>query len=419
MKKVFNYLRSMRFGILLLLLIALCSVVGTVIPQGREIAWYAQTYRSFHAVILTLRLHNIFESWYFIALLVLLCLNLSLCSILRIRTVVRAAKTETERAAGMPDSLRLTAEGTARLRAHLEAMGCRKDTCGDAVIYRKRSFGRYGTFITHLSILLTVIFGALALYTPTVTDMRCMPGESIFMPDGTEIHVADFRIADDSGRLDYTSHVQLTLPNGRRSELAELKVNHPFSFGGWKLFQQSFGTAGSVTVTRLETGGSDDFLLEDTSYLTIDQRNGIVFRQLYPDFVRAPSGEVTLITVTEGVYKNPIYAFEVLADGEVTPSLAVPGDSLEVLGYRFAFNKPVDYPGLRIKHVSTWVNGLLVASFVLMILGLYITFFCEPVLVKTDAAGCAVGGPKPERMRLELEALLEREILPDEREGTE
>ena len=45
----------MRFGILLLVLIAALSVVGTVIPQGREISWYAQTYQSFHGTILLLR----------------------------------------------------------------------------------------------------------------------------------------------------------------------------------------------------------------------------------------------------------------------------------------------------------------------------------------------------------------------------
>ena len=163
MKKVFNYIRSMRFGILLLVLIAVCSVAGTVIPQGREIAYYAQTYRSFHGVILMLRLHRIFESWYFAALLALLCLNLSLCSILRIRTVVRGARTETERAAKMPDTMALTPEGVALAREHLAAMRCRQEPAGDAVIYRNHSLGRYGTFITHLSILLTVVFGALAL----------------------------------------------------------------------------------------------------------------------------------------------------------------------------------------------------------------------------------------------------------------
>ncbi len=392
----------MRFGIILLVLIALCSVVGTVIPQGREIAWYAQTYRSFHGYILLLRLNRIFESWYFIALLVLLCLNLSLCSILRIRTVVKAAKGETERAAKTPDTVRLTPEGTEKLREYLTDRHCKAESVGEATVWHRHSFGRYGTFITHLSILLTVIFGALALYTPTVTDRDCMPGESVFMDDGTEIHVHDFRIADDTGRLDYQSHVQITLPNGRRSEIAELKVNHPFSFGPWKLFQQTFGTAGSVTVTDLENGGSDDFLLTEQSYLSADGKSGILYDTLYPDFIRDPGGEVTLITITQGSYPHPIYQAETFSDGVFTPVLAEPGDELTVNKLRFRFNAPVDYPGIRIKHVSRLWNGALAAAFTLMIAGLYITFFYEPVLVKTDKEGYAVLGPKPERMRIEL-----------------
>ena len=402
MKKVFHFLRSMRFGLLLLGLIGLCSVIGTVIPQGREIAWYAQSYPAFHGYILLLRLHRIFESWYFIVLLVLLCLNLSLCSLLRIRSVVRAAKGETARAAKAPDTVRLTGEGAEKLRAYLTDLRCKSERAGEAEVWRKNSFGRYGSFITHLAILLTVIFGALALYTPTVTDRDCMPGESVFMDDGTEIHVHDFRIADDTGRLDFTSHVQITLPNGRRSEIAELKVNHPFSFGSWKLFQQTFGTAGYVTVTDLENGGSDDFFLTSQSYLSADGLSGILYDTLYPDFIRDENGEVTLITVTEGRYPHPIYQVETFSDGVFTPVLAEPGDELTVNALRFRFNAPAEYPGLRIKHVSRLFNALLVASFALMIAGLYITFFCEPILIKTDSEGYAVLGPKPERVRLEL-----------------
>lgn len=417
MKKVFNFLRSMRFGLLLMGLIGLCSVIGTVIPQGREIAWYAQTYRSLHGYILLLRFNRIFESWYFIALLVLLCLNLSLCSVLRIRAVVKAAKGETARAAKTPDSVRLTSEGVEKLRSYLTDLRCKSERAEGATIWRKNSFGRYGSFITHLAILFTVIFGALALYTPTVTDRDCMPGESVFMDDGTEIHVHDFRIADDTGRLDFTSHVQITLPNGRRSEVAEIKVNHPFSFGSWKLFQQTFGTAGSVTVTDLENGGSDDFFLTSQSYLSADGLSGILYDTLYPDFIRDPNGEVTLITITEGRYPHPIYQAETFSDGAFTPFLAEPGDELMVNSLRFRFNAPVEYPGIRVKHVSRLFNALLVASFALMILGLYITFFCEPVLVKTDGEGYAVLGPKPERMRIELgEELREHEVKSEERE---
>ena len=402
MKNLFRYLRSMRFGILLLILIAACSVAGTLIPQEREIAWYAENYPSAHGAILMLRLNRVFESWYFIALLVLLCLNLSLCSLLRIRTVVRTSRGETSRAAAMPDTVLLTPEGTKKLGAYLEDLHCRKESLGEAIVYRKHDLGRYGTFITHLSILLTVVFGALALYTPTVTDQSCMPGESILLEDGTEIRVLDFHITDETGRLDYRSHVQVTLSDGRQSGTAELSVNHPFSFGSYKLFQQSFGTAGSVTVTNLENGGTDDFLLTEQAYLSADGATGIYYETLYPDFIRDPSGNVTLITVTEGSYPNPIYQIEVISDGAFTPALAEPGDELELTGLRFTFNKPVEYPGIRIKHVSTLFNALLIASFAMMIVGLFITFFYEPILVKTDSDGYAVGGPKPERMRIEL-----------------
>ena len=143
MKKVFRYMRSMRFGILLLCLIAACSVAGTVIPQGREIAWYAQNYPSAHPVILTFRLNRVFESWYFITLLVLLCLNLSLCSLLRIRTVVRASRGEAERAAAMPDTVLLRPEGVEKLRAWLEDRHCHSVELDGAVVYHKSGIGRY------------------------------------------------------------------------------------------------------------------------------------------------------------------------------------------------------------------------------------------------------------------------------------
>ena len=402
MKKVFKFLRSMRFGILLLILIGVCSVAGTLIPQSREVAAYVQLYPSLHPLILLLHLDRVFESWYFLALLALLCLNLCLCSLLRIRSVVRAGRGETERAAATPDAVYLSAEGVEKLHAWLKDRRCRGEKLGETTVYRRHGLGRYGSFITHLSILLTVVFGALALYTPTVTDLSCMPGESVTMPDGTAVYVEDFRITDETGRLDYQSHVQVTLPDGRRSELRELKVNHPFTFGSYKFFQQSFGTAGSVTVTDTVGGGVDTFQLTEPSYLTADGITGILYQTLYPDFIRDPSGNVTLITVTEGSYPHPIYQIQVIADGEFTPALAEPGETLELGSLRYAFNTPVDYPGLRIKHVSSLCNGLLIAAFALMIAGLYITFFHEPVLVKVDAAGYAVGGAKPERMRLEL-----------------
>ena len=96
MYKLLRFFRSMRFGIMLLCLIAILSVAGTAIPQGREIAWYAQAYRRFHGTILILRLNDVFGSWYFQLLLILLGLNLTLCSLVRIRSVYAAKAGERE-----------------------------------------------------------------------------------------------------------------------------------------------------------------------------------------------------------------------------------------------------------------------------------------------------------------------------------
>ena len=65
---------------------------------------------------------------------------------------------------------------------------------------------------------------------------------------------------------------------------------------------------------------------------------------------------------------------------------------------------------------GTFFAALLIAVFALMTTALYITFFCDVVLVKLDAEGYAVGGPKPERMRVELGAEFEAYERKDESE---
>ena len=404
MKKVLSFLRSMRFGILLLSLVAVCSVIGSLIPQEHEAMWYVQNYPGTYAPILRLGLDRIFSAWYFIAILVMLCLNLTLCSIVRIRSVVAAGRTERERASKLPDTVLLTPEGVGKLRDHLLAMRCRGEKIGGSEVFIKNSFGRYGSFLTHLSILLTVIVGAAALYLPQVTDQTCLPGESVVMPDGTEIRVYDFSIEDESGRLDFTSEIRIKLSDGRQSETKQIRVNYPMSFGPYKVYQQTYGTAGSVTVRNPANGGEDDFTLTDTVFLSLDGVSGIWYQALYPDYLQDSSGNVTLISSVSGRYANPVYEIIVSEGGQYRSLLVFPGEEVEAGGLAFRFDDPVEYPGLRIKRTPPAVNALLIAVFALMTAALYITFFCDPILVKLDKDGYAVGGPKPERMRVELGA---------------
>ena len=60
MKKVFSFIRSMRFGMILLILIGILCAIATV--TGKE---------------------GIYSSWYFILVFTVLAVNLTLCSVLR------------------------------------------------------------------------------------------------------------------------------------------------------------------------------------------------------------------------------------------------------------------------------------------------------------------------------------------------
>ena len=61
MKKVLSFFRSMKFGLILLGLIALISIAGSVIPQGEEAMYYVRNY-SWYGILLKLQLNHVFTS---------------------------------------------------------------------------------------------------------------------------------------------------------------------------------------------------------------------------------------------------------------------------------------------------------------------------------------------------------------------
>ena len=74
----------MRFGMILLAGIIACSLAGSLIPQGESAMTYVQAYGAKTAkIVIDIGFTNIFHSWYFCMLEILLCGNLILCSIIR------------------------------------------------------------------------------------------------------------------------------------------------------------------------------------------------------------------------------------------------------------------------------------------------------------------------------------------------
>ena len=403
MNKFWQFVKSMKFGLILLGIIAAISIIGSLIPQNADTMTYVRTYPSVYQLIFTLQLNKIFTSWYFVILVILLCMNLIFCSLIRGRQLFKK-DSFIENAGRIHSVEKLEPAGVQAVRNYLEKIHCNKKEYDDITVYSKYSIGRYGTFLTHLGILLTVVFWAFAMYLPKITDLTCMPDNSIFLEDGTEIYVDSFSITDETGKLDYKSNINVILPDKSESGLKEVSVNHPLSAGNYKIYQQTYGTKGIISVTDSE-GHKDTFEMDQGDFLSKDGKNGIRYDNLYPGYTEE-NGEMRLITSTSGRYENPVYVFSSVLEGqEQEVMLAFPKDTYDVGDLVFTFEEPIEYPGLRIKYSPGWINVLLLVSFLIMTAGLYITFFTAQIIVSVDAEGYTVLGSKPESMRYHLKQI--------------
>lgn len=406
-----QFLRSMKFGMLLLVLVIACSFAGSMIVQQREPMEYVNRYGAEWAkLIMALGLDDVFSAPYFFALMAGLCLNLTLCSIARLPRTVRAAHALRSRARSESAIQQLDGQQAEKLRVFLKNRHYRCEKGERGEVYTKNLIGFYGSFLTHLSFLLILVVGAAAVMTAEVTDRTVIPGETITLEDGVHVTVEAFQIVDGEGRLDFASKLTASSGEGKNSIQREIRVNEPLAFAGYKIYQQTYGTAGCVRIENHATGAAEDMPLTDACFLTLDGRNGIFYQALYPGYIRAEDGTVTLITSTSGAYTDPVYDLLSVADGEMTPVLAFPGETLTIGDVSFTMLDPVSYPGLRIKHMNTLILGMLYTVFALMIAALYLCFFMVPVAIRVEDGGFCIVSPKTQTgLMIDIEALLNEE----------
>ena len=401
----------MTFGMILLVLVIACSFAGSLIVQQRQPMEYVNRYGADAAqLILAVGLDDVFSAPWFIALLAALMLNLTLCSIVRLPRTIRAGKLLVKQAPAAQTDLPLEEGQREKLCHFLQRRRYRCTQSDGRSVYTHNLFGYYGSFFTHLSFLLILVVGAAALTTATVTDQTVMPGETIALDGGVSLTVERFQIEDATGKLDYASLLTASSADGQKQVQKEIRVNEPLSFAGYKIYQQTYGTAGSVEITNLQTGARETMALSESCFLTLNGKDGMFFQALYPGYVTAEDGTVTLITSTSGAYSDPVYDVLSVSGGVMTPVLAFPGETLTIGDVSFTLQDPVSYPGLRIKHMNSAVLGALYAVFGLMVAALYLCFFTVPVAVSVDEHAYAVISPKQQTgLMIELEALLKEE----------
>ena len=99
-QKIFRLLADLRFAIFILLLISLCSIVGTVIEQDQPIEVYKLNYSLTNPIfrflswdrIIQFELNHVYKTWWFLTLIILFGCSLTLCSFLQQLPSIRIAR---------------------------------------------------------------------------------------------------------------------------------------------------------------------------------------------------------------------------------------------------------------------------------------------------------------------------------------
>ena len=280
---LFDLFRSLKLTISLLILLAVLSIIGTVITQNATKAEYIQRYGiGLYEVLNFFNLFDMYHSWWFSAILLLLVINLIACSLHRLPGIWSQIFREFG-SGGLEDSMLKTlpylekirisspveAKGEEEIRSHLKKWFKnlkRAETESAITLYSEKGrFSRLGVPITHLSILIILIGGLAGSLFGFKGFVNILEGETVdriylrikdeevLKPIGFSVRCDDFKITyydlprPEKHIKEYTSILAI-LENGKEVLRKSIEVNHPLHYKGLAFYQSSYGTLHDVTL---------------------------------------------------------------------------------------------------------------------------------------------------------------------------
>lgn len=385
-KKIWKFVSSMRFAVILLIVLAVACSVGSLVTQGQTYAWYAARYSErTAALIIALGLDDAFHSWWFIVITAFLCLNLLCCNLLRLPELIRRMKRESTPEEALRGGYDVRAEGVADPRSVMRAMAVpapesAKDGEGREVLFAaKNTIGIWGAWVCHLGIMLLILGFSLGQMTHREYVAYGVPGDTRAIGDtGLALTIDDFRVdlRENDTVEQYTAAITVyDLAGGGESRSAEISVNHPADLFGMRFYQNSTGWAARLDVKKNGEPLQSEVVCAGDYLQVKDFENLIVyFNAFYPDYYRQPGvGPTTL----SGSLNNPAYLYSVYYMGEILGmNILLPDETLTIDEYEVTFSEPRNYTLIQIKKDS--FTGLAFLGGVVTMLGLFLSFYIQP-----------------------------------------
>lgn len=273
--EIWKFFASVRLTIVLLISLAATSIIGTLIPQNEDPVRYYQAFGEFlFRIFSVLDLFDMYHSWWFQLLLVLLTSNIIVCSIDRLQTTGKIifSKEPSFRLSkfrSLSEKEEFSASGTphalaARYEPYIaKRFGyCRTEETAEGlcIFAEKWRWTRLGVYTVHLSIVLLLIGGLIGSLFGFEGFVNIPEGETIQrirLRNTGGSHQLDFGIRCDDFNVsfyengspkEYRSKLRI-VEQGQTVLQKEIIVNDPLRYKGINIFQSSYGALEPEKVT--------------------------------------------------------------------------------------------------------------------------------------------------------------------------
>ena len=360
--RVVGWISDLRVAIVLLLVIAITSGVGTAIPQREPADLYHRLYDPQPWLgllngdgVLALQLDHVYSSGWFLGLLAWLALALLLCSWRRQLPALQAALRWIDYSSPRQLSKLSVAETLStdtpktsldRLAGLLQSQGWQIQRHDDRLAARKGLLGRVGPLLVHAGMVVLMLGAAWGALGGQRAEQYLAPGRSLELMDSrgsSQLTLAldHFSIQrDPAGRPEqFTSQLRILEGDGSGGSLlkqAEISVNHPLRFQGVTLYQADWALA----TISLQLGKSPLLELPLQSFPQLGEQIWGIVLPTRPD-----GSEPVLLSL--GSEQGPVEIYG--ADGISLARLAPGGAAVEVKGLPIRVESVLPASGILLK----------------------------------------------------------------------
>lgn len=416
-ERLWDAFSSMKLGLALLGIIAVVSGIGTLIPQEAIDPTKAQAVAGFWKM---LGLTHLYSTIWFRLLLGLLCINLVVCSIKRVRSIYRQTfkLTPPSNLARVPQRNRLVVKGElVSLRESVQEVLIQKGfrvTLSEqsdqwSFIGIKRRWGNWGSLITHLSFVILIIgalIGSLLGFKGYFMEGagKTIPIKSMQVSKGTvsetfsvRINSAEDRFLPNGERDNWYTDMSI-MENGKEVARKTIWVNNPFDYKGITFYQANFVNGSHFTVDINGQKGSVELQDGGQSYYQAPGTDLYLVAAL-ADASSPQSG--VQYQVYKGTGTTPIQTGQLKT-----------GETIDVQGaYHLTFDGLAGFTGLQVKKDPG--VGVIWLGCVLLLGGLLLAFYWHPLVIsgilqsenekKATLTVGALAGKMPDSNRAALE----------------